>query len=293
MSAAATLLLAGLLGLWGLAYRPYITPRLPEGVSYSGPLALFGDPDFFSTGSISSTNADEDPLLPPEAGAAAPALIPGVHITRPLWQDLPSQQRAILRGLQNGWPYLSNAEKRRWIAIAQKSRQLDASAQNLLAERIAAWQHLSELKRIEIRQIFANRQTEPERADPAAWLAYSQLSDREKKTWADKASGLASAKPASRRTARRPRKLVSIPAASQARAQLANLPKIPLEPVMLHSQAAIPPHVPSSTVTHVRLEAPEPAPASPTQTPSETAGAGLLGNITITPPDPLPPMYEN
>lgn len=289
----AVLTLLCLLLVWNGKHRPHIRPVLPDGLHYSGPLTLFGDPGFFHQQAADAA-LGHSPLQTTDTPTAtdpgsAPALVAGVHITRPLWQDLSSQQQAVLQSLQSSWPYLSNAEKRRWLAVAQKARQLDAAAVDLLAERISPWSRLDENERIGIRRLFDEQQAQLQANGASAWQVYSQLSDIEKALWVRRATRQSAPQAAqpSRRTQRKP--LVRIPAANQARRQLANLPKIPLEPVVLSPAQQRNPHQPTSTVAPVAASN-QPAPSTEKAAP---ASSRRWGTITITPPDPLPPAYEN
>ncbi|RMX07662.1 DUF3106 domain-containing protein [Corticibacter populi] len=287
--AVAAVLLAALLGVWNQKQRPLLSPTLPPGLVYDGPLTLSGHP--------------LPPLVPAAASAAGqPATSSpqtrGIHITRPIWRDLSDQQQTVLAGLEPVWPYISNAEKRRWLAIARQARSMEPEQQQQLIANIADWSHLSEAQRMQIRQQY--RQYEATQADSdagdavliqQAWLDFSALDEAERRQWARKAAGITTAKkrPATRRTA-----LVRIPAASQARPGLSNLPKIPLEPVSFRQvgSAGAPPQA-ASAITHV--EAPSAMPAAPPSGNGSSDGKRVIywNGIPITPPDPLPPVYAN
>lgn len=196
----------------------------------------------------------------------------------PNWTDLTEYQQAILQGLHEVWPFYSNAEKRRWLATAHSARSLSPEQQSTMATQIAQWSKLSEVQRMEMRLLFEEQSEETKANAQAAWLAYNQLSEAEKHQLTRQALGTTGAqtgKPKSPPNSR----LVRIPAASQARQQLANLPKI--QPAAAKA-------------------APLPAPHGNTQgassAPENDAGDSRQyrwGNIIVTPPDPLPPLYRN
>lgn len=285
-------MLGVLLGAWFFQQRPLLHPQIPQGYAYTGNLTLFGNQGVFLHHILTP-----DPKKPSEAqtpaslpapilaGASSksevqsdkttPTLEPGIHITRPLWQDLTESQQGILQGLQTSWPYMSNAEKRRWLATAKKIRQLEQPTRERVISRIALWNQMDELQRAKLRQAFLSHEEQLASVGHDAWLAYSQLSEQEKLLWQRKtaaATSTVAAKPKSRRQRQR---LVRIPAASSS-AKLANLPKIPLEAT-------------GNAVTHVRAKEPAPPPPAP----APTAPAQPKRPLTITPAEPLPPVYQN
>lgn len=277
-------LLGVLLGVWFTQQRPLLHPQMPQDTGVTGNLTLFGNQGAFLHHILTpgakaqvpmvavASNAAGVPAAPSTAdapsGKAAPALEPGIHITRPLWQDLTESQQSILQGLQASWPYMSNAEKRRWLATAKKIRQLEQPTRERVISRLAGWNQMDELQRAKLRQAFLNHEAELADVGHDAWLAYSQLSEKERLLWQRKTEAAAAPAAAKPRNKRPRQRLVRIPAAKPS-AKLANLPKIPLEAT-------------GSAVTHVRAKE---APAEPPATQRR--------RLTITPAEPLPPVYQN
>lgn len=287
-AAAACLVLAALLGQWWLHQRPLLSPALPPGIAYDGPLMLFGEPQ-------ASDLSDSDLT----ASAPKPT---GVHITRPVWDDLEREHKQLLAGLEPIWPYISSAEKRRWLALANQARELDTRSQQNLIRNIATWGNLNEEQRQLARSAFEERDASERERLTQAWRAYSTLEPEERVALANAAQRtLAAARAPQRRTAattarqRNNKNLVRIAASRQAQPGLTNAPKIPLQPVRLQpkarasgagadANAAANANAGVSTITTVRVPEAAPPPAQPR--------VRYWYGIPITPPEPAP-VYAN
>ncbi|PAT42018.1 hypothetical protein CK621_11340 [Vandammella animalimorsus] len=285
----ATLGFASLLLLalsWVGFQQPLLAPALPPGIVYAGPLILQGKP---------LPLPDLDTPAPTTADSASS----GLHITRPIWADLPEEQQTLLAGLQPLWPFISSAEKRRWQAIARQAKSLDDDARQHLMRHIALWGALSEPQRHAIRQRYQHlNETELLRL-AQAWRDYQQLSPEERLALLQQATQqpqAAKARPAATGhavAARRNHNLVRIPAASQSGPGLSNLPKIPLQPVRFNRRSSPPAAAKPalSTVTTVQVDA-APTPAPPQAPPLSTPTVRYWHGIPITPPEPAP-IYAN
>lgn len=294
---AAALGLASLLLLtlsWAGFQHPLLAPALPPGIVYAGPLILQGNPQ---------------PL--PDLDTPAPtttqdSVTSGLHITRPIWADLPEEQQTLLAGLQPLWPFISSAEKRRWQAIARQAKSLDDDARQRLVRHIALWGALSEPQRHAIRQQYQHLDETELLRLAQAWRDYQQLSPEQRLALLQQATQqpqAAKARPGSTGHAAAPRRghnLVRIPAASQSGPGLSNLPKIPLQPVRFNRRSSPPaaakPAGPAtepalSTVTTVQVDA-APAPTPPQAPPVSAPPVRYWHGIPITPPEPAP-IYAN
>ncbi|WP_238944273.1 DUF3106 domain-containing protein [Allofranklinella schreckenbergeri] len=271
---AACSILAALLGHWWLQQRPLLTPSLPPGIAYAGPLVLFGEPQ------PAPDLTRPEPWRPPT----------GVHITRPTWDDLSKEHQHLLAGLETTWPYISSAEKRRWLALARQARDLNASDRQRLIQNITAWGQLDEGQRLQVRQEYRERGPDEWLRLGQAWRDYSALPTTERLALAQaaQAAPVADAPPAKRAMPRK--NLVRIAAAKQAKPGLANLPKVPLQPVRFTQPSAAQDAAASaratSAITTVRVPD-APAPATP-----PPARVRYWYGVPITPPDPAP-IYAN
>ncbi|MDO4723327.1 MAG: DUF3106 domain-containing protein [Comamonadaceae bacterium] len=293
---AAALGFASLLLLalsWVGLQQPLLAPALPPDIVYAGPLVLQGNPQPL-------------PDLDTPAPATADSASSGLHITRPIWADLPEEQQALLAGLKPLWPFISSAEKRRWQAIARQAKSLDDEARQHLMRHIALWGALSEPQRHAIRQRYQHLDETELLRLAQAWRDYQQLSPEQRLALLQQATQQpqpAKARPASTghtATPRRGHNLVRIPAASQSGPGLSNLPKIPLQPVRFNRRSSPPttakpagpaPEPALSTVTTVQVDA-APAPTPPQAPPMGTPPVRYWHGIPITPPEPAP-IYAN
>lgn len=203
----------------------------------------------------------------------------------PAWGTLTAAQKQALTPLQERWGGMAEAQKRRWLVLAQSFASLPDQEQAKLHERMAQWANLSAQQRSQARLNYAitNRLTRSDKR--AQWEAYQALSEEEKQRLAAHAAP----KPAGAATALRPnpaRKLVRVPAATQAAPGAVNLPKIVL-PDNLRSRTA--PHAASDSFT---------APTTPTT--HNAMPAAAVETVPVETPSavgialpPLPPSIES
>ena len=148
---------------------PLLTPSLPTGLNYAGPLMLSGDPQLplelrlHLLSEQNQTEADKAPAKSPS----------GVHITRPVWRDLSSDDQATLAGLEAVWPFISNAEKRRWLAIAKESKGMSEIDRERLSLNITNWGNFNENQRQGTAPILA-RSTKPGRVTAPSRPMYAR-----------------------------------------------------------------------------------------------------------------------
>ena len=147
-----------------------------------------------------------------KASATATAL---PSVSRPLWVELTPLQQQALAPLASSWnTTISEAQKRKWLAISKNYSTLSAEGQATLTSRMNEWVALSPQQRAQARLNFGktkelSRQLTPEEKK-AKWEAYQALSPEEKQKLAAKGSpsptGAATAvKPVS------PQKLAAVP----------------------------------------------------------------------------------
>ena len=131
-------------------------------------------------------------------------------VTKPLWQDLTPLQQASLKPLAANWAGISEAQKRKWIALAQNYSAMAPADQGKLHSRIAQWGSLSAEQRTQARLNFAETKKLTPDEKAANWKAYQALSPEEKQKLASQNS----AKPVGAAAAVKPvapQKLANVP----------------------------------------------------------------------------------
>ena len=231
-----------------------------------------------------------DTLLPAgaEAAVASPnnartstrpgaMAVPQVE-TGPGWETLTTPQKLALYPLAERWALISEAQKRRWLALAANFSALPEEEQAKFHDRMTDWASLSAQQRNQARLNYAvtNRLARDDKR--AQWEAYQALSDEEKRALAARAAP----KPKGAATALRPvspKKLAQVPAATQANPSRPNAPKIP--PVLDHSAPRV--------AAPVTPTAP-PATGVPTQNPASNVVETAPVSIPVAVPAALPPL---
>ncbi|KKW68148.1 hypothetical protein AAV94_06690 [Lampropedia cohaerens] len=224
-----------------------------------------------------------------------PTQLRGLHITRPVWSDLSNAQQHTLAGLKEIWPYISSAEKRRWLALAREVAQLDPAQASQVMANIGIWANMSESDRQAVRQLLSGVDAQQLASISQAWQAYSALDAQQRRALLQKNRYTSQT---SARTSRKKTR-VTIRAAAQVRPGLSNLPKIPLEPVRYADlRKAVKGASPASgaaaapAVRHVQeAEVVTTSPGSPAQ-PRTSPRVTYWHGIPITPPAD-PPVYQN
>lgn len=198
----------------------------------------------------------------------------------PGWEVMTTPQKLALYPLAERWAYLSEAQKRYWLTIAQTFGAMPEAEQARLHQRMTAWASLSAQQRSQARLNFAVTRGLAPHDILAEWETYQALSEAEKQRLAARA-----AKPKGAATALKPvpsKRLTHVPGTSDAQASAANPPKI-----VLPATSAVRP-------------APLPAPvALPPAPPLPLEDEAALPPLHEPPPDeaskppPLPPIYLN
>lgn len=187
----------------------------------------------------------------------------------PPWSSLTTAQKEALYPLANRWALLSEGQKRNWLNLAAGFHAMSPQEQAKMLARLTDWASLSAQQRSQARLNYAAAARLPADDRRARWEAYQALSEEEKKRLAAKAAP----KPKGAATAIRPvspKKLVRVPAATDAPPALLNPPKIVPPPTLLPAPT---PQVAPTVVETAPIAVPsavsaplpplEPAPAAP------------------------------
>jgi hypothetical protein len=123
----------------------------------------------------------------PTTTAAAPERAPQKVInTKPEWQELTAAQKQALAPLTQLWPSMTEAHKRKWLALSQNFGQLPEADKNTLQSRMREWAALSSQQRAQARLNFADAKQMPQDERRSKWEAYQALSPEEKQKLAAK-----------------------------------------------------------------------------------------------------------
>jgi hypothetical protein len=99
----------------------------------------------------------------------------------PLWRELKPAEQQALAPLAGTWNTLSEAQKRKWLALSKNFPKLSADEQATMQARMTEWAALSPQQRTEARLNFAvTKQLSPDEKK-AKWEAYQALPPEEKK----------------------------------------------------------------------------------------------------------------
>jgi len=110
----------------------------------------------------------------------------------PTWAELTPPQQQALAPLTGTWSKLSEAHKRKWLALSANYPTMPAPEQARLHSRMAEWAALSPQQRTQARMNFAESQAVPADDKKAKWEAYQALPPEEKRKLA---AGARAAKP--------------------------------------------------------------------------------------------------
>ena len=106
---------------------------------------------------------------------------------RPMWVDLTQAQQEALEPLSSRWDSMSEAHKRKWIALSHNFKSLSSEEQEKLHSRMAEWVGLTVQERTQARLNFAQTQKLAPEEKRAQWEAYQALTDEERKELATQA----------------------------------------------------------------------------------------------------------
>lgn len=107
------------------------------------------------------------------------------------WHQLTPTQQQALQPLAGTWESISEAQKRKWLAVSQNYPSLSPEGQATMHSRMNEWVNLSSSQRAEARLNFAKTKELSKQLSPeekyAEWQKYQSLSDKEKQELAQKA----------------------------------------------------------------------------------------------------------
>lgn len=133
---------------------------------------------------------DTPKAIPPSPLFKSSAAQP-VSSVKPLWSELTPLQQQALQPLAGTWGTISEAQKRKWLAVSKNYASLQKDGQVTMHGRMNEWVSLTPLQRAQARLNFAttkelSRQLTPEEK-LAKWQTYQSLSADEKKRLVEKA----------------------------------------------------------------------------------------------------------
>lgn len=117
----------------------------------------------------------------PASAAKAATKVAAPSTTSPAWRELTPAQQQALKPLQTTWPTLTEAHKRKWIALALTYPRMPAPEQARLHSRMTDWVALSPRQRAEARLNFAETSKHSHDEKKAKWQAYQNLSPEERR----------------------------------------------------------------------------------------------------------------
>lgn len=206
---------------WAAAQAPS-SPTAPPALSTPGASAVGG-----------SAGVSPAAGSPPAAAQRKPAPAPRPE-SRPSWGELTPQQQQALAPLSGSWARLSEAHKRKWLAVSTSYPTMPPGEQARLHSRMAEWVALTPQQRTQARLNFFETQALPVDDKKAKWEAYQALPAEEKRKLA------AAAKPPAPPTAAAvqpvPRqKLATVP---RANGNDTRAPRIAVVPEQVHQHLA-------------------------------------------------------
>jgi hypothetical protein len=186
----------------------------------------------------------------PSVSTQAPVRTPSARVStpkaeaKPTWAELGPAEQQSLAPLAGTWRSLSEAHKRKWIALSANYPTLPAGEQALLHSRMAEWAALSPQQRTQARLNFADSRAVAPTDKKAKWEAYQALPAEEKRKLA---AGAAAAKPPPPPTAVAvqpvtPQKLARVPKPrkAEANARIAGAPGQVNQNTLLPQPGALP-----------------------------------------------------
>jgi hypothetical protein len=128
----------------------------------------------------------------PTAGRATGGTDPKALMTRPgasgpSWSDLNKDQRLALKPLAAEWNGLSEAQRRKWLALSRNFEKLPPPEQQKLQAGMGEWVALSAKDRSRARLNFAETKNLSVEEKQAKWQAYQALSESERRALAEQA----------------------------------------------------------------------------------------------------------
>lgn len=125
-----------------------------------------------------------------QPAASKPALTASTKSTIDGWQALTASQKVALQPLSAVWASLSEAHKRKWLAISANFAQLTPQDKATLHSRMTEWASLSPKQRELARINFAQTKKLSVDDKQTKWQAYQALSAEEKQKLANTNVGI-------------------------------------------------------------------------------------------------------
>lgn len=113
--------------------------------------------------------------------AASAAKSNGKRVTTPLWSQLTPSQQQALAPLSAKWDTVSEAQKRKWLALSRNFPRMSGAEQAKLHSRMSEWAALSPQQRTQARLNFGQTQQLSPDDKKAQWEAYQALPSEEKR----------------------------------------------------------------------------------------------------------------
>lgn len=112
----------------------------------------------------------------------------GKQSNKSSWRQLSPADQQALAPLAGKWDSISDAQKRKWLALSHNFPKMAPAEQSVLHSRMSEWAALSPQQRTQARLNFgATRKLSPD-DKKAQWQAYQALSPEEKRNLAAKAA---------------------------------------------------------------------------------------------------------
>jgi hypothetical protein len=121
--------------------------------------------------------AEASPKLTPAPATSASAKKPE---SSPTWQSLNANQKAALAPLHKLWPEISEAQKRKWLALSVNFSDRSDEEQEKMQARMKEWAKLTPKQRALARLNFAEVQQVTLDERKTKWEAYQSLSRDER-----------------------------------------------------------------------------------------------------------------
>jgi hypothetical protein len=123
----------------------------------------------------------------PSSDVRQPKSTAKTALSKPLWRDLDAAQQQALYPLGTVWDGLSEAHKRKWLALSRNHAKLSPAEQAVQHSRMAEWATLGVRERAQARFNFVEIKQLPPAERKAKWEAYQALSAEEKRKLAERA----------------------------------------------------------------------------------------------------------
>jgi hypothetical protein len=101
--------------------------------------------------------------------------------TRPSWAELTVAQQQALAPLSGSWGGISEAQKRKWLAMSQNFPRMPPAEQARLHSRMTEWVNLSPQQRTQARLNFGETKQLSQDDKKAKWEAYQALPPEQKR----------------------------------------------------------------------------------------------------------------